>query len=537
MKTALLSVYDKTGIENLARELVELGYQIISSGGTAKALKAVNIPCREVWEYTGFPEVLDGRVKTLHPKIHAGILAKRDSAIHMTTLDSHQMSTIDLVAVNLYPFEAASAKHEKTMSGKIPEDVIENIDIGGPAMIRSAAKNHKDVLVVVNPADYPAIIDGLKNNEIDYEFRRKLMAKAFAHTAHYDSLIAHTVSTEKFPEQLTVPYSGKREARYGENPHQEAAVYTDSRYAENKSAAAFAKQIQGKPMSSNNIADVNAAWITANEFPHGLIDGAFCNIVKHGNPCGFANARTMLEAYQKAYAVDPDSAFGGVIAFTKPVDYETAYEIVETNKHFVECIIAPQFHAEAQRLFGKKPNMRLLWQPSTYVIPRNEMLFEKIAGGAIIQERDNMLYEALPDGLPDLKNVTKRHPTWPEMESLMLAFYLAGHLTSNSLAAVYDGTGVGLGCGQQSRVDSMKTIMERWKKNGFDPKKSTPTVLGSEALFPNPDSIKIAGDLGIRAIIQPGGSIKDNEVIDAANEYDMAMVFTGVRHFKHTRSK
>ncbi|MDR2686012.1 MAG: bifunctional phosphoribosylaminoimidazolecarboxamide formyltransferase/IMP cyclohydrolase [Rickettsiales bacterium] len=531
MKTALLSVYDKTGIENFARELVGLGYRIVSSGGTAKTLQSKNIPCMEVSKLTGFPEMLDGRVKTLNPKIHGGILARRDTPEHMETIAARGIDTIDIVAVNLYPFEATAAKYEKTFTGELPDELIEQIDIGGPAMVRSAAKNHKDVLIVVDPADYNQIISGLKDNSIDYATRRKLMSKAYAHTAYYDSQIAYKTSTEDFPAQYTIPGGNKIETRYGENSHQRAVVYIDPRYAGNKSASVFAKQIQGKEMSSNNIVDTNSAWTTANEFRYANWSGAYCNIVKHGNPCGFANAPTALEAYQKAYAVDRDSAFGGIIALTQPVDYATANEIVNVNKHFIEVVIAPGFDAAALELFQTKKNIRILVQEEKYVIPENELIFEKISGGFVVQERDNKLFKTDEP----LVNAASRKATDEEMEQLMLAFYLAKQLTSNSLACVHNKTGVGLGCGQQSRVDSMETIVRRMKKAGFDPKKNTPTVLGSEAFFPNPDSIRFAGDLGITAIIQPGGSIADDKVIAAADEYKMAMVLSGIRHFKHIR--
>ena len=345
---------------------------------------------------------------------------------------------------------------------------------------------------------------------------------------------------ENFPNDYILRGKNPIFTRYGENSHQAAVIYLDPKHANNKSASIYAKQLQGKEMSSNNIVDTNSAWVTVNEFIHAYTSwgGTYCNIVKHGNPCGFANADTPLEAYQKAYAVDRDSAFGGIIAFTQDVDCETAHEIVNVNKHFVECIIAPIFTDKAMSVFGTKPNIRILEQRVPYVIPENEMIIEKISGGFVIQERDNKLFQTLPDGSPDmssLRNVATRHTTPEEMESLILAFYLAKQLTSNSLAAVYDRTGVGLGCGQQSRVDSMETIVRRMNKAGFDPKEKRPTVLGSEAFFPNPDSIKFAGDMGITAIIQPGGSIADDKVIKAADEYGMAMVFTGIRHFKHIR--
>jgi phosphoribosylaminoimidazolecarboxamide formyltransferase/IMP cyclohydrolase len=361
------------------------------------------------------------------------------------------------------------------------------------------------------------------------------MAKAYGHTANYDAQIAHFVSTEKFPDEYAIPGGNKIAVRYGENSHQAAAIYVDPRFAREKSASIFARQIQGKEMSSNNIADTDSAWITANGFAPWGWDGAYCNIVKHGNPCGFANAPTTLDAYRNAFAVDPDSAFGGVIAFTMPVDTATADEIVNRNKHFVECIIAPGIDAGALEIFKAKPNIRILIQDAPFAAPEKQLVFEQIGGGFILQERDNALFKMSAEGKPELIDAAKRHATKDELESLKLAFYLAKRLASNSVACVYGRTGVGLGCGQQSRVDSLETIVRRMKKNGFDPKIKTPTVLGSEAFFPNPDSIRVAGDLGITAIIQPGGSIADDKVIAAADEYDMAMVFTGIRHFKHTR--
>jgi len=521
IQRALLSVSDKTGLIDFARALAANGVELLSTGGTAKAIRDAGLPVIDVADYTGFPEMLDGRVKTLHPKVHAGILAVRDNPAHAATMSEHGLGYIDLVCVNLYPFVETVAKPHTL------DDAIENIDIGGPAMVRSSAKNYKHVAIVTDPADYAPLIDEMMANEgaLTEATRFDLAKKAFTHTAQYDGHISNYLTAlnaeggkEQFGEKLTLQFSRAQTCRYGENPHQNGAFYVEANAP--AGTIATARQIQGKELSYNNIADTDAALECIKLFDASGDKPASCVIVKHANPCGVAYGATLLEAYNRAYQTDPESAFGGIIAFNGRLDGETAKAIVE--RQFVEVIIAPEVSPEASEAVAAKKNVRLLecgtWQGSIA-----QMDMKRVAGGLLVQDADILLHG-------ELKVVTKRAPTPKEMEDLLFAWRIAKFVKSNAIVYCRDGMTIGVGAGQMSRINSARIAGIKAEHAGL----SVPgSVMASDAFFPFRDGIDQAGAAGIVAVIQPGGSMRDEEVIAAANEHGIAMVFTGVRHFRH----
>lgn len=509
IKRALISVSDKTGVVDFARALTEMGVEIISTGGTAKALRDSGINVIDVSEYTGFPEIMDGRVKTLHPLIHAGILARRDNEEDKKMMDSLGIKPIDMVVVNLYPFES-TIKRQSSI-----EEAIENIDIGGPTLLRAAAKNYKYVLVVVDPEDYSSIIEEIKKGSISITKRFELARKVFAHTARYDALIADyfgkLTQDSDFANEWALPLKKERLLRYGENPHQKAALY---RVNETPSLI-DAEVLQGKEMSFNNYLDTHSAVLLASEF-----DETVCVIVKHNNPCGVATSDTTLEAYKKAFECDPVSAFGGIIAFNRAVDGKTAEEIIQT---FYEVIVAPEFEKEALEVFSTKKNLRVLrfFALSDKITPSGYDL-KRILGGFIVQQ-----WDALTDEFASAKVVTKRQPTEEEWHALKFAWKVCKHVKSNAIVYATQDKTVGLGIGQTSRVFSAKI----GAMHAVSSLKGS--VAASDGFFPFRDNIDVMHQNGITAIIQPGGSVRDQEVIDAANQYNIAMVFTGIRHFRH----
>ncbi|MCL2798844.1 MAG: bifunctional phosphoribosylaminoimidazolecarboxamide formyltransferase/IMP cyclohydrolase [Endomicrobia bacterium] len=518
MPTALLSVSDKTGVVEFAKELKSLGWDIISSGGTAKTLKDNKIECREISEATGFPEILDGRVKTLNPKIHGGILAVRGNADHQSQLKKYEIGAIDIVAVNLYPFEETINKITKPEDKKINQDVIENIDIGGVALLRAAAKNFKDVLVICDSSDYQSVIDSLKNKSVNDELKLNLAAKAFRHTAYYDSLISNYLTYEKFPSQASIPLKKLSGLRYGENPHQEAALYGNGT-EQNKPVVIAAKQLHGKELSYNNYLDLEAAWRLVHEFTNPA-----CAIIKHNNPCGCAEGNNVKDAYLKAFACDQVSAFGGIIAFNKPVEEDVANELV---KLFVECVIAPDYSKQALDALMQKKNIRLLKQEMPYKEEKNAMEYRMMSSGMLVQDRDNSLST-------EIKDMTNRKPTKEESEALDFAWKVCKHVKSNAIILVRGRQTVGIGAGQMSRIDSLQIALKKMREAviGID-EKTSKLVLASDAFFPFPDVVQEAAKAGITAIVQPGGSIKDQDSVNAANENGIAMIATGMRHFKH----
>ncbi len=513
-KRALISVSDKRGIVDFAKSLIDLGFEIISSSGTAKVLKENGIPVVEVSQITGFPEIMGGRVKTLHPKIHGGLLAVRDNPDYMKQLEEQGIQPIDVVAINLYPFE------ETVKRGADLDEIIENIDIGGPAMVRASAKNHKFVTIIVDPDDYDFVIEELKENgETSLETRRKLALKAFRHTAFYDSVISSVLNekfdiNEKFPYELSIPVRKKTSLRYGENPHQEASLYV-SPVEYNGFSISESEVLHGKEMSYNNFLDVEAAVNLVKEF-----EETACVIVKHNNPCGVAIGETQEKAYREALSRDPKSAFGGIVAFNRPVNMETAKALIEI---FLEVVVAPDFEEDAfSFLIEKKKNLRLVKVRNFDKKPVG-LDYRRISGGLLLQDRDLKLYK-------DWNIVTKRKPTDKEVEDLLFALKVVKHVKSNSVVIAKNKATVGIGPGQTSRVDSLETAVKKAKEFGFS---TDGAVLASEAFFPFRDSIDEAAKHGIRAIVQPGGSIRDPEVIEAADEHGIAMIFTGMRHFKH----
>ncbi|MGQ9860426.1 MAG: bifunctional phosphoribosylaminoimidazolecarboxamide formyltransferase/IMP cyclohydrolase [Thiobacillaceae bacterium] len=516
IKRALLSVSDKTGLIDFARALHAAGVELLSTGGTAKAIRQAGIPVLEVADYTGFPEMLDGRVKTLHPKIHGGILGRRDLAEHVAAMDRHGIGAIDLVCVNLYPFEQTVARPGCTL-----EEAIENIDIGGPAMVRSAAKNHAFVTIVTDPADYAQVLDEMQRNggAVSDATRFSLAIKAFEHTAAYDGAIANhfgkLVTQSAYPRTLNLQFRQAQALRYGENPHQTAAFYVAAGEAE--ASVATARQIQGKELSYNNIADADAALECVKQFDA----GPACVIVKHANPCGVAYGETLLAAYDRAYHTDPESAFGGIIAFNGELDADTARAIVE--RQFVEVIIAPRVSVAAVEVCATKKNVRLLECGVWPAQPAARLDFKRVTGGLLAQEADLALYN-------ELKVVTKRAPTEQEMADLLFAWRVAKFVKSNAIVYAKDGMTIGVGAGQMSRVNSARIAAIKAEHAGLAVSGS---VMASDAFFPFRDGIDQAAAAGIAAVIQPGGSLRDEEVIAAADEHGMAMVFTGMRHFRH----
>ncbi|WP_025897244.1 bifunctional phosphoribosylaminoimidazolecarboxamide formyltransferase/IMP cyclohydrolase [Sneathiella glossodoripedis] len=521
---ALISVSDKTGLVELGQALAKHGIEILSTGGSAKMLDEAGVPVTEVADHTKFPEMMDGRVKTLHPIIHGGILALRDNSDHNEAMEAHNIAPIDLVVVNLYPFEETVAK------GADFHTCIENIDIGGPAMIRSAAKNYGFVNVVTDPADYELIIRELDENnaQTTLQTRKKLAAKAYARTGAYDAAISNWYADqigEEFPDRIVLAGTRQQTLRYGENPHQSAAFYRNS---EKRIGIATAQQLQGKELSYNNYNDTDAAFELVAEFNPNTA-GPTCAIIKHANPCGVAKGETLAEAYKAAFACDTTSAFGGIIAANQTLDAETAEEIV---KIFTEVIIAPDATDEARNIIASKKNLRLLLTGGLPDPAASGRLVKSLAGGYLLQGRDNSL-----TANPELQVVTKRKPTDQEMADLLFAFTVGKHVKSNAIIYARNGATVGIGAGQMSRVDSSKIAasksLEAAQNAGENEAWAKGSVVASDAFFPFADGLLAAAEAGATAVIQPGGSMRDDEVIKAADEAGLAMVFTGMRHFRH----
>jgi phosphoribosylaminoimidazolecarboxamide formyltransferase / IMP cyclohydrolase len=520
---ALISASDKTGLIAFARALTGYGIELISTGGTRKELTDAGLKVTEVSDLTGFPEMMDGRVKTLHPAVHGGILAIRNNAAHAEAMRAHRIRPIDLVVVNLYPFEKTAAR------GASFDDCIENIDIGGPALIRAAAKNHGDVVVIVEPTDYAALLDEFarRGGMTTLELRRRLSAKAYARTAAYDAAIANWFANElgnDAPDFRSVSGRLIEELRYGENPHQTAAFY---RTPEPRFGVATARQAQGKQLSYNNINDTDAAYECVAEFDPART--AACAIIKHANPCGVAEGESLIEAYRKALACDPVSAFGGIVALNRPLDADAARAITEI---FTEVIIAPDASENAIAIVGAKKNLRLLIAGGL-PDPRAKGLTAKtVAGGLLVQSRDNAVVDDM-----ELKPVTKRAPSNAELRDLRFAFRVAKHVKSNTIVYAKDSATVGIGAGQMSRIDSARIAARKAedaaKTLGFKEPATKGSVVASDAFFPFADGLLVAIEAGATAVIQPGGSVRDDEVIKAADDHGIAMVFTGTRHFRH----
>lgn len=514
IRRALISVSDKTGLLPFARFLSEQGVELLSTGGTAKTLRDAGLAVKDVSEHTGFPEMLDGRVKTLHPMIHGGLLGRRDLPAHREAMEAHRIAPIDLLIVNLYPFEETVAR------GAAAEDCIENIDIGGPGMIRSAAKNHEDVAVLVDPADYARIEQELHDHKgaTTLELRRELAAKAFTRTASYDMAIANWFaahSGDAFPQTLLVRAERRQALRYGENPHQQAAFYA---VGASTPGIAGAAQLQGKELSYNNINDTDAAFELVSEFT----SHAAVAIIKHANPCGVAVGGTAEEAFRKALACDPVSAYGGILALNRPLDVALVEAL---GALFLEVIIAPDASPEAKELLAKKKNLRLLVTGAMPDAGAPGVTLRSVSGGILAQTRDAALLDA-----SNLRCVTRRAPSQAETDAMHFAFTVAKHVKSNAIVLARDGATIGIGAGQMSRIDS--TRIAGWK--AAEARLATEgAVLASDAFFPFADNVERAAEMGIRAIIQPGGSIRDEEVIAAADAHGMAMLFTGMRHFRH----
>ena len=517
IRQALISVSDKTGVAEFARGLARFAVTLLATGGTAQLLRASGLKVTEVADYTGFPQLLDGRVKTLHPKVHAGILARRDVPEHVAALARAAIPPIDLVVVNLYPFSATVARAECTL-----EQAIEMIDIGGPAMLRSAAKNYEHVAVLTDPADYEAVLREMASaaGALGAETRLRLAQKAFSHTAQYDGAISNYLTAldgsgglERFPRRLNLQFERVQPLRYGENPHQEAAFYRDPRPAPG-SLAAY-RQLQGKELSYNNIADADAAWECVKNFA-----GPACVIVKHANPCGVAQAASLVEAYRNAFATDPTSAFGGIVAFNRELDAVTAQAVAQ---QFVEVVIAPAIGAEAARALAGKTNIRVLEVP---LAPgANDYDFRRVGGGLLVQTPDT-------DGVgaSGLKVVTRARPSEAQTADLEFAWRVARFVKSNAIVFCGGGRTLGVGAGQMSRVDSARIAAIKAEDAGL---RLQGSVVASDAFFPFRDGVDLVARAGARAIIQPGGSLRDEEVIAAADEHGIAMIFTGVRHFRH----
>jgi len=517
VRRALLSVSDKTGLVDLARELARRNVEILSTGGTARLLASNGLTVREVSSYTGFPEIMGGRVKTLHPKIHGGLLGRR--GVDEAVMALHQIEPIDLLVVNLYPFAETVARPNCGYG-----EAVENIDIGGPAMLRAAAKNHESVAVVVDPLDYPAVVAELEahHGQTTLAIRSRLAAKAFAHTARYDTMVAsylgavHNVAAERFPDAMPLVFDKVQDLRYGENPHQHAAFYRDP--APRGASISTARVLQGKDLSFNNIADADTAVECVRQF-----EEPACVIVKHANPCGVSVAATLLEAYDRAYRTDPTSAFGGIIAFNRELDALTAEAI--TERQFVEVLAAPSVSPDAARALASKPNVRLLALGDLSRAPVGELEYRSVTGGLLAQTRDTGTLSAAA-----LCVVTRRKPTQLEVADLLFAWRVCKFVKSNAIVFARQRTTVGIGAGQMSRVYSTRIAAMKAADESLEVEGS---VMASDAFFPFRDSIDAAADYGIRAVVQPGGSRRDAEVIAAADEHGMAMVFTGMRHFRH----
>jgi phosphoribosylaminoimidazolecarboxamide formyltransferase/IMP cyclohydrolase len=521
-RRALLSVSDKSSLITLAQYLADQKIEILSTGGSARALGEAGIEVKEVADHTGFPEMMDGRVKTLHPKIHGGILALRDNPDHQTAMSENEILAIDLVVINLYPFE------ETVAGGAGPQEIIENIDIGGPTMIRSAAKNHGDVTVIVDIADYPALIEEMKANHggTTLAFRSAMAAKAFSLTASYDAAIMSWLEGKDTGFQERIVFSGEKTQvlRYGENPHQRASFYSNR--SEIRPGVATAVQMQGKALSYNNLNDTDAAFELVSEFSSAQ---AAVAIIKHANPCGVATAESQPQAYGKALACDPVSAFGGIIALNQPLEAGTAEMI---SKIFTEVIIAPEFSDKALDILSSKKNLRLLASGGLADPAATGLTIKSLAGGYLVQSRDN---GRISKG--DLRVVTKRAPSEQEMSDLLFAFRVAKHVKSNAIVYAKDGATVGIGAGQMSRVDSCRLAARKAQDaasaTGLDAPATIGSVVASDAFFPFADGLLEAAEAGVTAVIQPGGSMRDDEVIAAADEAGLAMVLTGMRHFRH----
>jgi phosphoribosylaminoimidazolecarboxamide formyltransferase/IMP cyclohydrolase len=520
IRRALLSVWDKAGMVEFARALVDLGVELVSTGGTASVLRDAGLAVTDIASVTGTPGILDGRVKTLHPAVHGGILARRDLEAHMATIQALNIPPIDLVAVNLYPFEATVAE------GGDYQATVEMIDVGGPAMIRAAAKNHAGVTVVVDPADYGPVLDAMRAHDgaTTLAMRQQLAAKAFARTAGYDAAIARWFGEqtgELLPEHLTITATRAQLSRYGENPHQRAAFYVSGSA---EPGVATAAQVQGKSLSFNNLADADAAFELVSEF-----EGPAVAIIKHANPCGVALADSLEQAYRKALACDPTSAYGGIVALNRPLDRAVADQIALV---FTEVVIAPDADAAAREALATKPNLRLLLTGAPARIVPGTLRVRSVAGGLLVQEQDVGILDE-----PDLRTVTERAPTTAELTDLRFAFAVCKHVKSNAIVFAREGATVGIGAGQMSRLDSVKIAVAKASEAatlaGEGSARLKGSVVASDAFFPFPDGLQAALDAGATAAIQPGGSLRDDEVIAAANRAGAAMVFTGIRHFRH----
>ncbi|TXH29194.1 MAG: bifunctional phosphoribosylaminoimidazolecarboxamide formyltransferase/IMP cyclohydrolase [Elusimicrobia bacterium] len=519
IRQALLSLSNKNGAVEFARGLIAQGVGLLSTGGTAKMLREAGLTVVDVGDYTGFPEMLDGRVKTLHPKVHGGLLARRDLPEHMSTIARHDISPIDLVCVNLYPFRETVAKTGVTL-----DEAIENIDIGGPAMLRSAAKNYAAVAVVTDPADYAAVLAEMTTNDgsLSRDTRFSLAKKAFVHTARYDSAIANWLSSldvdnrpQPFPASLQLAFDRVETLRYGENPHQQAAFYRDPALL--AGAIANYRQLQGKELSYNNIADADAAWEGVKAF-----STPACVIVKHANPCGVAISETLVAAYDKAFQTDSTSAFGGIIAFNGRVD-EDVVSAMNARKHFVEVLLAPAFSDGAKAMLASKQNLRVLELPLAGV--QNELELKRVGGGLLVQTPDGFNVQAA-----DLRVVTKVSPTAEQVADLLFAYRVAKFVKSNAIVFCGHGMTLGVGAGQMSRVDSTRIAAAKAQAAGLE---LSGSCAASDAFFPFRDGLDVVAEAGATAVIQPGGSLRDDEVITAADEHGLAMVFTGTRHFRH----
>ena len=516
VRRALLSVSDKSGIVELARQLVAAGVELVSTGGTAKLLQKEGVAVVEVSSYTGFPEMLDGRVKTLHPGIHAGLLARRDEPAHLAALQAAGIGTIDLLVVNLYPFQATVVDPNCRL-----EDAVENIDIGGPAMLRSAAKNHASVAVLVDPADYARVLEEIRaSGEVSAATRFELAAKVFAHTAAYDGAIANYLTSldaahrrREYPGVLSLQFTKLAELRYGENPHQTAAFYRDTRCVEGSIAGL--RQIQGKELSYNNIADADAAW----ECVKALVEPA-CVIVKHANPCGAAVGKTLAEAYGRAFKTDAVSAFGGILAFNRALDAATAEAL---GTQFAEVVIAPRIEPGAQKVLAKKANVRVLEVPLAHAAQPHD--YKRVGGGLLVQTSDAHVLDR-----KEAEVVTRRTPNEAQWADLLFAWRVAKYVKSNAIVFCAQGATLGIGAGQMSRIDSVRIAVAKAATAGLSLKGS---VVASDAFFPFRDGLDALAEAGAAAVIQPGGSVRDAEVVAAADERGVAMVFTGVRHFRH----
>lgn len=515
IKRAIISVSDKTNLIPFAKGLVELGVEILSTGGTARLFAEEGITVTKVEQYTGFPEIMGGRVKTLHPKVHGGLLGRL--GVDEAVMSEHGIIATDMLVVNLYPFAETIAKPDCRY-----DDAVENIDIGGPAMLRAGAKNHERVTVLTDPADYNDVLREMtsQSGSLAYATRKRLAAKVYAHTAQYDAQIANYLSQQQNeaeePTIILNAYQQKQALRYGENPHQSAAVYTEINSRE--VGVANAPLLQGKALSYNNLADADAAVAAVYEY-----DELACVIVKHANPCGIAEGGTLLEAYERAYACDPTSAFGGIIAFNRPLDVSTATEIIK--RQFVEVIIAPVVSSDALAVLSEKPNVRVLALGEGYQQPTEMQMQHRISGGLLVQSADNWLF-----GKEDFQIVTQREPTPSELQDLLFAWKAVKHVKSNAIVFAKNKMTLGIGCGQTSRVHSSLIASIKAGEQGLV---LSGSALASDAFFPFRDGLDNAAKHGAKAVIQPGGSMRDEEVIAAANEHDIAMIFTGVRHFKH----